>query len=126
MSSSTEKRGTELNKFFKNVGSLVGPEVLLDNSHRVSEKLAARLLDQIGMTRETSTPFKLFDNACGIGATNFEIHRRVKREVLQKSSILLGDFTEGVLAMTEQVAKNEGWVNTTVQRVDGQVCHCKP
>lgn len=118
----TDKRGTELNKFFKNVSSLVGPEILLDNSRRVSEKLAARMLDQIGLTKETTTPFKLFDNACGIGATNFEIHRRISPAVLGQSEILLGDFAEGVLDMTRQVVRDEGWVNTTVERVDGQVC----
>lgn len=118
---SNGKAGAELNKFFKNVGSLIGPDVLLDHSHRVSEQLAARMLDQMGLTQEAATPFKLFDNACGIGAVNFEIHKRIQHEVLQKSSILCGDFTEQLLVMTEKVARDEGWINTEVKTIDGQV-----
>jgi len=115
------KAGAELNKFFKNVGSLIGPDVLLDHSHRVSEQLAARMLDQMGLTQETASPFNLFDNACGIGAVNFEIHRRIQPEVLQQSSILCGDFTEQLIVMTEKVSRDEGWINTKVKQVDGQV-----
>ena len=115
------KAGAELNKMLKNVGSLMGPDVLLDHSHRVSEQLAARMLDQMGLTQEAATPFKLFDNACGIGAVNFEIHRRIQPEIIQQSSILCGDFSEQLIVMTEKVGKDEGWINTEVRQVDGQV-----
>ncbi|KAM7216247.1 hypothetical protein V8F06_008366 [Rhypophila decipiens] len=121
MSSSTaEKRESELVKVFENIGSIAGAEVMLNGSRRISEKLVVRMLDQIGLTKETTKRFKLFDNACGIGSTNFEIHRRIRPDVLEQSSILLGDFAEGLIPLTTAVAKEEGWVNTVVKRVDGQ------
>lgn len=126
-SSSAESRERELLGFFKNISTFMPPAVLLENSRRVTEKLAAQMLDQIDLNKDTTTPFKLFDNACGIGATNFELYRRVQREVLKESKVLCGDFSEGAIDIAKKVAEVEGWTGETeVRVVDAQVCSPTP
>ncbi|KAK3311817.1 S-adenosyl-L-methionine-dependent methyltransferase [Apodospora peruviana] len=120
---SSAKRASELKRFFENAGSLIGAswqDVLMDNAQRVSGPLATRMLSQIGITQETTMPFRLFDNACGAGAVAQEVHRLVKPEVLQKSSILCGDFSDPSVELSRKRAEEEGWVNTNAEKIDAQ------
>lgn len=113
-----------MSKFFNNLQGAIGnswEDVLLDNARRVSAPLATRMLDQIGLNTETSEPFKLFDSGCGAGVVASEVHRLIKPEVLQKSSILCGDYSEQVIGLVQKRIDQEGWVNTQAKKVDAQV-----
>lgn len=112
----------ELDKFYNEIKSHGNTEIFLDNACRVSAPLAARLLKQMGIGEDTSTPFKLFENACGVGVVTPLLQQLVKPSVLKSSSFLCGDFSEPVIEVARQRSEIEGWVNTEVRKIDGQVC----
>jgi hypothetical protein len=117
-------RQAEIAKFFTNNKRAGGAEwenALLDNARRVSEPLAAKMLDQMGLTENTNTPFKLLENACGVGVVAPVLQRTIKPEVMKQSSILCGDFSEQALALAKQRIESEGWVNTEARVIDAQV-----
>ncbi|AEO60937.1 methyltransferase-like protein [Thermothelomyces thermophilus ATCC 42464] len=113
-------RTKELHKFFNEIKSHGTTELFLDNARRVSAPLAARLLKQMGLGEHTSTPFKLFENACGVGVVAPLLQQLIKPDVLKSSSILCGDFSEQVVEVARQRNESEGWVNTEVRKIDGQ------
>ena len=120
----TQKAAAEMGKMFRNVTTAVGDSwenIFLDNARRVSGPLAVRMLNNIGLNEQTTTPFKLFDSGCGAGVVAAELHHMVKPEVLQQSSILSGDFTQTMVDLTQKRIKQEGWINTEVRNIDGQV-----
>ncbi|KAH6856164.1 S-adenosyl-L-methionine-dependent methyltransferase [Chaetomium sp. MPI-CAGE-AT-0009] len=120
---SAAARATELHKFFNNFKTLGGgawEEAALVNARRVSTPLATRMLDQMGLTEATETPFKVFENACGVGVVAPILHHITKPEVMKQSSILCGDFSEQVIGMAKQAIQRQGWENTEARQVDAQ------
>jgi ubiquinone/menaquinone biosynthesis C-methylase UbiE len=116
-------RSIELQKFFNNFKALGGgalEEVLFQNARRVSMPLATRMLDQMGLTEATETPFKVFENACGVGVVAPILHNITKPEVLKQSSILCGDFSEQVIGLAKQAIEKQGWENTEARQIDAQ------
>ncbi|KAL2164870.1 hypothetical protein VTH06DRAFT_166 [Thermothelomyces fergusii] len=113
-------RGKELHKFYSEFRSHGNTDMFLDNACRVSAPLAARLLKQMGLGEHTRTPFKLFENACGVGVVAPLLQQLIKPDVLKSSSLLCGDFSEQLVEVARQRSESEGWVNTEAKKVDGQ------
>lgn len=121
----TEKGSAELQKLFsgyilKAAAGDKWPTPLLENAERVSAPLVVRMLEQIGLTADTTQPFRLVDNGCGVGVTAGELQRLIKPEVMKESSVLCGDFPEMMVGLVKERIESEGWVNTTAERIDAQ------
>ncbi|KAK4159825.1 putative methylase [Cladorrhinum sp. PSN259] len=115
----------ELDKFFQNINKMptannTWEDVLLENAHRVSTPLVMQMLNQMGINKDTATPFRMFENACGAGVVAPVLQRLIKPEVLKQSSILCGDFSEPAIGLVKRRIESEGWTNTEAQRIDGQ------
>lgn len=122
---SAAARAAEMHNFFNNFKALGGSafeEILLENARRVSTPLATRMLNQMGLTKATETPFKVFENACGVGVVAPILHHTIRPEVLKQSSILCGDFSEQVIELAKKMIEGQGWENTEARRIDAQVC----
>jgi protein-L-isoaspartate O-methyltransferase len=125
---SAAARETEMHKFFNNFKALGGSafeEVLLENARRVSMPLATRMLSQMGLTEATETPFKVFENACGVGVIAPILQQIVKPDVLKQSSILCGDFSEQLIELAKKMIEKQGWENTEARQIDAQVCRMR-
>ena len=97
-------------------------ENVLDGLRRFSAPFAVELLEQMGLGRETTEPFKLFDNACGPGVVAAQVVNLVKPEVMRQSSILCGDFSEPMISIALKTIEKEGWgAFVKARRVDAQV-----
>ncbi|KAK3985185.1 S-adenosyl-L-methionine-dependent methyltransferase [Cladorrhinum sp. PSN332] len=115
----------ELDKFFQNINKIptvnnTWEGVLLDNAQRVSTPLVMQMLNQMGINKNTTTPFRMFENACGAGVVAPVLQQMIKPEVLKQSSILCGDFSEPAVGLAKKRIESEGWINTEAQRIDGQ------
>ena len=120
----TSRTTAELQKLYQNLktaGGSAWETTLLENARSVSSPLATRMLNQMGLGANTTAPFKLFENACGVGVVAPLLKRIVKPEVLGQSSILCGDFSEQAVDFAKRRSESEGWVNTEVAKVDAQV-----
>lgn len=117
-------RATELSKLFqkyhKTGGAVSWEDVLLDNANRVSTPLAQEMLAQMGLSKDTIAPFKMFENACGGGVVAPVLQKMIRPEVLKESSILCGDFSAQAVGIVKRRIEAGGWVNTTAETVDSQ------
>ena len=119
-----EKAAAGIREFFQSAHKVIGDsweEVMVESSRRVSAPIAVRMLDQIGLNAQTSSPFKLIDNGCGVGVVASELHALVKPEVLRQSTVLCGDFADQMVGLVQKRISQGGWVNTSAQRIDAQV-----
>ncbi|KAK3898368.1 S-adenosyl-L-methionine-dependent methyltransferase [Staphylotrichum tortipilum] len=119
----TPRITAELQKLYQNLKTAVGSAweaTLLENARSVSTPLAARMLSQMGLGADTTAPFKLFENACGVGVVAPLLKQIVKPDVLGQSSILCGDFSEQAVDFAKRRRESEGWLNTEVATVDAQ------
>ncbi|KAK0715216.1 S-adenosyl-L-methionine-dependent methyltransferase [Lasiosphaeris hirsuta] len=117
------KGARELQKLFQNIQGAAGDsweETLLDSARRVSAPLAIRMLDQIGLNKDTAAAFRILDNGCGVGVVASELQSMIKPEVLQQSSILCGDFSEPIVGLVQKRIEEEGWINTEMRQIDAQ------
>ena len=122
---SAAARAIEMHNFFNNFKTLGGKafeKVLLENARQVSTPLATRMLAQMGLTESTETPFKVFENGCGVGVVAPILQHMVKPEVLKQSSILCGDFSEQLIELAKKMIEGQGWENTEARQIDAQVC----
>ncbi|KAH6632251.1 S-adenosyl-L-methionine-dependent methyltransferase [Chaetomium tenue] len=117
-------RAAELHKFFNNfkiLGSNGLEEIFFENARRVSTPLATMMLNQMGLTEATETPFKVFENACGVGVVGPVLQHITKPDVLKNSSILCGDFSEQFIELAKKTTgKLEGWEKAEARRIDAQ------
>jgi hypothetical protein len=111
-----------LQNIFKNVGvdALSEPR-MVEFVATVSAPLAGKMLRQIGLDENTRDRFRLLDNGAGLGVVAAELHRTVKQEVLAKSSIISGDFSESAVEFVAKIAQKQSWPNTEVRVIDAQV-----
>jgi hypothetical protein len=111
----------ELQKLFK--GSLPAHLKNIENTvlSRITAPLDTRMLDQLGLTRDTTTPFVLFDNACGLGVVAADLKSRIKPEVLAQSSILSGDISAASIDVVQEKIEKHGWVKAEAKVIDAQV-----
>ncbi|KAK1752215.1 hypothetical protein QBC47DRAFT_463544 [Echria macrotheca] len=112
-----------LHKMFKNAAVVAGGDwekIMLDSAKRVSAPIAIRMLDHVGLNKDTSAPFKLIDCACGTGVVAWELQRIIQPDVLRQSSILACDFSEQMVGVTQRTIAREGLVNTEVKQIDAQ------
>ena len=99
-----------------------GQQLLLESMKTISTPLAVKLLDQINLGANSTEPFRLLEQGCGMGVVAPLLNEAVPREVLEKSSILCGDFSEPLVEFVKKRIEKEGWINTKAEVVDSQVC----
>lgn len=124
MSAAAITRANGLHKFFKNPKAAAGSaweEKLIEHARRVSEPLATKMLAQMGLDSQTSTPFKLLENAGGVGVVAPVLQQIIKPEVMKQSKVICGDFSDELVALAKKRMESEGWVNTEAIKVDAQV-----
>jgi hypothetical protein len=117
-------RASELQRYFNNLEATAGSGwegLLLSNAYRVSMPLATRMLSQMGLGNETKAPFRLLENACGVGVVAPILQKVIKPDALRQSSIVCGDFSEEVVGLAKKRVVYEAWVNTEATKVDAQV-----
>ncbi len=120
----TARTTAELQKLYQNLktaGGSAWEATLFENARSVSSPLATRMLSQMGIGADTTAPFKLFENAGGVGVVAPLLTRIIKPDVMKQSSILCGDFSEQAVNFAKRRSESEGWVNTEVEKVDAQV-----
>ncbi len=78
-----------------------------------------KMLEASGLFTTTS-PFTIFDSACGSGLTAAMLNQAVDPEVLKESSILCGDVSEQMVSLVKNRIDDEGWVNTKAEVRDAQ------
>ncbi len=78
-----------------------------------------KMLEASGLLTTTS-PFTLFDSACGSGLTAALLNQTVDPEVLKKSSILCGDVSDEMISLVKKRIDDEGWVSTKAEVRDAQ------
>lgn len=116
---------TELGKLFQHVDKTATinnswEDMLIDNARRVSTPFVLQMLNQMGIGKDTTAPFRMFENACGPGVVAPALQQMIKPDVLKQSSILCGDFSEPSVGLVKKRIDNEGWINTEAKRIDGQ------
>ncbi len=120
----TTTRATELQRLFQNMKTAVGGDweaVLLENARSVSSPLATRMLLQMGLGKDTNTPFRVLENACGAGILPPLLQQTTKPDIFAQSSIVCSDFSEQVVDLAKRRIESEGWPNTEAAKVDAQV-----
>ncbi len=124
----TASRASELDKLYqtiyqdtKNATGSTWENTVMDNARTVSTPLAIRMLVQMGLGEDTTTPFKLLENACGAGVVAPLLQQIIKPDVLKQSSILCGDFSDQAVELAKKRIETGGWVNTKAATVDAQV-----
>ncbi|KAG7287433.1 hypothetical protein NEMBOFW57_006944 [Staphylotrichum longicolle] len=120
---STATQASELHRIYQSVQTAADnawEDVLLENSRSVSTPLATRMLSQMGLGKDTNTPFRLLENACGAGVVAPLLQQIIRPEVLKQSSILCGDFSDPLVRLARKRIESEGWVNTKATKIDAQ------
>ncbi|KAI0132901.1 S-adenosyl-L-methionine-dependent methyltransferase [Xylariales sp. AK1849] len=93
---------------------------VLDNGDQIMGRSAALLLDQAGLNASTKKPFKLLDNACGMGTVGAQLQPTVDKSVLEKSRFLCADVNEQFIDVLKKRAEMKRWVNTDAVVADAQ------
>ncbi|OAA58489.1 Methyltransferase type 11 [Niveomyces insectorum RCEF 264] len=93
---------------------------MIDSATAVAGPAAIKMLEVAGLDASTDTPFTLLDSACGSGVTAAVLNQTLKREVLEKSSILCTDVSESMVNLVKRRIANEGWISTTAEQRDAQ------
>lgn len=110
-----------LQKLFKeaDVDALSAPR-MLELTDAVCAPLAAKMLQQTGFDA-VKKPFKLLDNAAGLGVVAAEVQKTINKDVLAQSRIISADFSEPTVEVVKSRIEREGWANTEARVVDAQV-----
>lgn len=95
---------------------------LIKTMNDVSGPLARNMLDKIGLNASTATPFRLLDHGCGLGVVAPVLMETVPKAVLERSSVLCGDYSEALVQTVRARIEREGWVGCEAKVVDAQVC----
>lgn len=95
---------------------------LLETLDAISAPLAVKMLSQINLGKNTTEPFSLLDQGCGMGVVASLLNETVPREVLGRCTVLCGDFSGPLVGFVSKRIEKEGWVSTRAEVVDAQVC----
>lgn len=97
-------------------------QFLLESLKSISVPLAIKMLSQINLGPDTTEPFKLLEQGCGMGVVAPLLNEAIPKEVLERSSILCGDFSGPLVEVVKKRIEKEGWINTRAEVIDAQVC----
>ncbi|KAF7560930.1 hypothetical protein G7046_g3211 [Stylonectria norvegica] len=103
-----------LSAIFRNIGDKTTSheQQMIATSVTMMRKLVAPLLSQMKITEKTSVPLILLDSACGTGVFTQEVQATLSRDVLDKSTFLCSDNSEGMISLVKKRVEAEGWVHT--------------
>lgn len=87
----------------------------------ISAPLAQRMLAQVGLGAETTKPYRLLEQGCGMGVVAPLLHETVPQATREKSSVLCGDFSGPLVEAVKGRIAKEGWENCEAQVVDATV-----
>ncbi|KUI58308.1 Aklanonic acid methyltransferase DnrC [Cytospora mali] len=95
-------------------------QFLLESLKSISAPLAVKMLSQIDLGAETADPFNLLEQGCGMGVVAPLLNETVPKEILERSSVLCGDFSGPLIDVVKRRIEKEGWINTRAEVVDAQ------
>ncbi|KAG8668597.1 hypothetical protein FPOAC1_007980 [Fusarium poae] len=93
-------------------------EQMIYVSRTIMPKLIKSLPPQMGISEKTSTPVAFLDSACGSGVLTDAIQKTLSMDVLDKSTFICADASDGMIAIAEKRLGLESWVNTEVKKLD--------
>jgi ubiquinone/menaquinone biosynthesis C-methylase UbiE len=102
-----------------NKGNLEGQMVYV--SQTIMPRLIKSLPPQMGISEKMSTPVTFLDSACGSGVLTDAVQKTLSKDVLDKSTFLCADASDGMIAVARKRLGLEGWVNTEVKKLDATV-----
>ncbi|KAH7323135.1 S-adenosyl-L-methionine-dependent methyltransferase [Stachybotrys elegans] len=118
-SGNIDKAAQQLSDLYRNTGATNSAE---ENQIRIAKtflsKLVAPLLPQVGVSESTQKPVHLLDLACGTGVVTQEIQLLLPKNVLEQSSFLSTDSSEGLVNLVKRRIEAEKWINTSAQVVN--------
>lgn len=88
-------------------------------SKSIMKDLAWPLVDK--MIKSSDTPINFFDCACGPGVLTQELHKKLTKDALSKSTILCSDFSEGMVDLVNRRVKDEYWTSVETKVLDARV-----
>lgn len=96
-------------------------QFLVETMRSISAPLARKALAQVGLGADTTEPYRLLEQGCGMGVVAPLLHESVPRGAQEKSSVLCGDFSAPLVEAVKGRIAEEGWVNCEARVVDAQV-----
>jgi len=96
-------------------------EYLLENMTKVSMPLAVKMLAQAGIHKDTTAPFTLLDEGCGLGVVAGCLQDTVSKDVLARSSMVSSDYSRALVGFVQNRIQKKGWINTEAKVLDAQV-----
>ncbi|RYP41251.1 hypothetical protein DL768_010525 [Monosporascus sp. mg162] len=113
----------ELQKLFANFSNGLDNEGLakfINDSELIMRSPARILLARMGLDKSVTAPFRLLDNACGVGPTAAELQDQVDAQVLAGSKILCADFNANLVDILQRRIVMNGWPNIETAALDAQ------
>lgn len=112
-----------LSALFSSVGdnTTKHEQEMITVSRRVMRKLAAPMVAQMKITERTG-PVRLLDNACGSGLFTQEVLDVLSSEVVDQSTFLCMDSSQGMVDLVKKRVAVEGWKNVEAQTANAMVC----
>ncbi|EXM04814.1 S-adenosyl-L-methionine-dependent methyltransferase [Fusarium oxysporum II5] len=91
---------------------------MLYASKTMMPHLIKPLPTQMGISENASKPVKFLDNACGSGVLTHAVQQALPKDILEKSTFLCADASDGMVSVSKKRLDTEGWVNTEVKKLD--------
>ncbi|RBA16132.1 hypothetical protein FPRO05_11982 [Fusarium proliferatum] len=91
---------------------------MLYASKTMMPHLIKPLPTQMGISEKTSMPVKFLDNACGSGVLTHAVQQALPKDILEKSTFLCADASDGMVSVAKKRLDTEGWVNTEIKKLD--------
>ncbi|RYP63047.1 hypothetical protein DL771_009462 [Monosporascus sp. 5C6A] len=113
----------ELQKLFENFSNGLDDEGLakfISDSELIMRSPARTLLVQMGLDKSVTAPFRLLDNACGIGPIAAELQDQVDAQVLAGSKVVCADFNANLVDILKRRVVMNGWSNIETAALDAQ------
>ncbi|RYP32554.1 hypothetical protein DL767_005166 [Monosporascus sp. MG133] len=113
----------ELQKLFASFNKGPDDEGLteyINDSDLIMRSPARILLAQMGLDKSVTAPFRLLDNACGVGPIAAELQEQVDAQVLAGSKVLCADFNANLVDMLKRRIVMNGWSNIETAALDAQ------
>ncbi|RGP60238.1 coq5 family [Fusarium longipes] len=107
-----------LRELYSNMNKGNLEEQMIYVSQTIMPRLIKSLPAQMGISEKTTTPVAFLDSACGSGVLTDAVQKTLSKDVLDKSSFVCADVSDGMIAVARKRLGLEGWVNTEVKKLD--------
>ncbi|KAL2875478.1 hypothetical protein SGCOL_009390 [Colletotrichum sp. CLE4] len=124
MTTTTTESAGPMAPIFRSMDKTIGThweETMTEMSRTMMVSLNARLLAQMGLSKDTTDPIAFLDSACGAGPATQELFKAVPREVLEKSEVICADGSPMMVELVERRIREEGWGGAKARVLDAMV-----